>query len=132
MAVAALRGPSYPAGENDTAARQVSRYQPPSGCGARSSCSARGGRMAVSRRQAGPITILSIDGAWPVGFENVTVLAPCRSVTRCRVTAQQVASPPTDTVTGGLPDTVMTAGPTDSPSRRTGKKLNTQVPVARA
>src|SRR2546430_17382776 len=120
MAVAALRGPSYPAGENDTAARQVSRYQPPSGCGARSSCSARGGRMAVSRRQAGPITILSIDGAGPGGVENVTVLAPCPSVARCRVTAQQVAPPPPHPLTAGLPAPVMAPARADPPARARG------------
>ena len=48
MAVAALRGPPYPSGENDTAERHVSRNHPPSGCGARSSCSARAGRTVIS------------------------------------------------------------------------------------
>ena len=33
MPVAAARGPGYPAGRKDGAARHVSRYQPPSGCG---------------------------------------------------------------------------------------------------
>src|SRR2546423_8815607 len=53
MAVAALRGPGYPAGWNVTADRQVSRYQPPSGCGIRSSrCASSGRPGAVSLRES--------------------------------------------------------------------------------
>ena len=52
MAVPALRGPVYSGGSADCGVvsrlRHVSAYQPPSGCGDKSSCGAQSGRSVMA------------------------------------------------------------------------------------